>query len=122
MATDSPIESCPRVSVEHIAIDANGDARIAGSRVKVKHIIAVKQAQGYTAEQLHAEAYPHLPLAAIYDALAYYCDHREEIDRQIKEDDETYEREWRKQQSDPEYQARVARMKARWAAREQMGG
>jgi uncharacterized protein (DUF433 family) len=27
------------------------------------------------------ESYPHLNLAQVYDALSYYYDHREEIDR-----------------------------------------
>jgi uncharacterized protein (DUF433 family) len=99
--------------VEHIAIDANGNAHIAGSRIRVKHLVGIKEAQGYTAEQLQAETYPHLTLAQIYDALAYYHDHREEIDRQIDEDDQLYEREWRKQQNNPEHQQFVAEMRSR---------
>lgn len=114
MATQA--ESLPRVSTEHIAIDERGQAKLAGHRIKVKHIVALKQAHGYTAEQLQAEAYPHLGLNQIYAALTYYHDHQVEIDRQIKEDDEEYQRQQERQHNDPEFQARVARMKARDAA------
>jgi uncharacterized protein (DUF433 family) len=29
--------------------------------------------------------YPHLPVAAVFDAISYYYDHREEIEREIEE-------------------------------------
>jgi uncharacterized protein (DUF433 family) len=109
--------SLPRVSTEHIAIDERGQAKLVGHRIKVKHIVALKQAHGYTAEQLQAEAYPHLGLNQIYAALSYYHDHQAEIDQQIKEDDLEYERQLERQRNDPDFQAQVARMKARDAAR-----
>ncbi|MGH7230317.1 MAG: DUF433 domain-containing protein [Nitrospiraceae bacterium] len=37
---------------------------------------------GQTPEELLAH-YPHLSLASIYDALSYYYDNRDEIDREI---------------------------------------
>jgi uncharacterized protein (DUF433 family) len=37
---------------------------------------------GQSPEQL-LQHYPHLSLAAIYDALSYYYDHREAMDREI---------------------------------------
>src|SRR5436190_22643249 len=111
MSSHLASHSLPQVSVEHIAIDANGKAHIAGSRIKVKHLVGIMKAQSCTAEQLQAEAYPHLTLAQIYDALAYYYDHRAEIDRQIEEEDELHEREWRKQQNDPEHQQFVAKLR-----------
>jgi len=43
--------------------------------------------QGRSADQIVAD-FPQLSLADVYAALAYYHDHREEIDRQIREDDE----------------------------------
>jgi len=98
----------PPVSVEHIAIDANGVAQIAGTGIRVRHLVGLKQAQGYSAEQLQAEAYPHLTLAQIYDALAYYHDHRAEIDSHIEDADALHEREWKQQRNDPEYQRLIA--------------
>jgi uncharacterized protein (DUF433 family) len=114
MASDTPVESRPRVSIEHIALDERGRARLAGHRIKVRHIIGLMRAQGYTAEQLQSEAYPHLSLGQIYAALAYYHDHREQIDREIEEEEEFFERERQKQLADPKHQELVAKMKARW--------
>jgi uncharacterized protein (DUF433 family) len=39
---------------------------------------------GLTPEEL-LQHYPHLTLAAIHDALSYYYDHQETIDREIAE-------------------------------------
>jgi uncharacterized protein (DUF433 family) len=68
----------------HIQVDDRQVARIAGSRIKVMHLVMGVQANGYTPQQLH-EQFPHLKLAQIYAALTYYHDHKEEVDRQIEE-------------------------------------
>ncbi len=73
------------VSCKHIVLDQNGVARIVGSRIKVNHLVLVKQADGLTPEEVQAE-YPHLPLAAVYAAFAYYYDHQAEIDGEIEAD------------------------------------
>jgi uncharacterized protein (DUF433 family) len=75
------------VSCEHIVLDQNGVARIVGSRIKVNHLVLIKQADGLTPEEVQAE-YPHLPLAAVYAAFAYYYDHQAEIERDKKFADE----------------------------------
>jgi len=74
------------VSIEYIEIDAQGNAKIIGSRTKVKQIVK-DQMNGLTPEEIH-DAYPHLTLAVIHAALAYYYDHRTEIDAQIANDAE----------------------------------
>jgi uncharacterized protein (DUF433 family) len=112
MATDTP--SLPRVSIEHIQVDEQGRARVAGHRIEVQHIVVLKQLHGYSAEQLQTEAYPHLSLAQIHAALAYYYDHQAEIDRQIAEEEKLDELQRQKQQDDPQHQERVAKLKARW--------
>lgn len=43
--------------------------------------------------------FPHLTLAGVYAALAYYHDHREEINAQIAEDRAWYEEQREKQPS-----------------------
>ena len=51
--------------------------------------------EGYAPERM-LEEYPDLNLAQVHAALAYYYDHRDEIEGYIKEDeawDEEYERE-----------------------------
>ena len=42
---------------------------------------------GMTVEEI-LEGLPHLKPAEVYDALAYYFDHQEEIERDIEEDSE----------------------------------
>ena len=78
----SHIESTPDV--------ASGRPRIAGTRIRVQDIVAWFEL-GRSPDEI-ASAYPHITLADVHAALAYYYDHREEIDRQIAEDDEFAER------------------------------
>jgi len=102
-----------QISLEHLEIAENGDAKLVGSRIKVKHIIALKKALGYTAEQIQQEAYPHLSLSQIYAALAYYHDHQDEVDAVIERDDATYQVERQKQESDQKYQELIAKIRDR---------
>jgi len=60
-----------------------GKPRIAGSRIQVKHVVVMHERQGMTPEQIVSE-YPHLTLAGIYAALAYYHDHKEEVNADIQ--------------------------------------
>ncbi|HEU5367523.1 MAG TPA: DUF433 domain-containing protein [Ktedonobacterales bacterium] len=61
-----------------------GKPCIENHRISV-HDIAVYTSQGQTPTYL-AEAFG-LTLAQVYAALTYYYDHKEEIDREIKEED-----------------------------------
>ena len=70
---------------EYIEIDDRGVAKIIGSRSKVKQIVRDIRG-GYTPEKIHEE-YPHLSMAQIHAALAYYYDHREEVDQSIRADE-----------------------------------
>lgn len=70
------------ISVEHISLDEKGIARLAGTRIKVQHLVEARQSGIDTPEKLQ-EAYPHLNLAQIHAALAYYYDHRSAVDEQI---------------------------------------
>lgn len=73
----------------HILIDDKGVARIDGSRMKVIHLVKAMIANTATPERLR-EAFPHLSLAQIHAALAYYYDHQEQLDAQIKQDTQDY--------------------------------
>jgi len=70
------------VSVEHIALDEKGVARIAGTRSRVTNVV-LDARNGLTPEQIHKE-YPHLSMAQIHAALAYYFDHQAELDAAIE--------------------------------------
>jgi len=71
----------------HIWLDENGIAWIDNTRIKVIEVAIDKRAYDSTPEEMHRE-YPHLSLAQIHAALAYYYDHKAymdaEIDRQIE--------------------------------------
>jgi uncharacterized protein (DUF433 family) len=71
------------VATSHVTIDDRGIARIDGSRARVSMVV-IDFLHGQTPEQIH-EGYPHLSLAQIHSALAYYYDHKSEIDAEIEE-------------------------------------
>lgn len=64
---------------------AGGKPRIAGHRITVQNIVIWHERLGMSADQI-ASAY-NLTLADVYAALAYYYDHREEIDEAIRADE-----------------------------------
>jgi uncharacterized protein (DUF433 family) len=66
----------------HIEIGEDGVARIAGTTTKVIEVVVDKLAYGSSPEEIHFQ-YPHLTLAQIHSALAYYYDHKDAIDSQI---------------------------------------
>lgn len=57
---------------------------VAGHRVRVQDIVLWNE-EGLTADEIVSRV-PTITLADVHAALAYYFDHREEIDRQIEED------------------------------------
>lgn len=68
---------------EHITLDENHVPGIAGSTMKVAELVVEHQAYGWSPEELHFQ-HPYLTLEQIHSALAYYWDHREEFDRDIR--------------------------------------
>lgn len=66
-----------------------GRIRIEGTRITV-HCMAVLYKQGQTPEEI-GQTYPHLSLAQIYSALAYYHANRAEIEAELAAADETYD-------------------------------
>ena len=72
----------------HITITpgvAGGKPRISGRRITVQNIMFWHERLGMSADEIATEY--DLSLADVYAALAYYYDHREEIDRTIAEDE-----------------------------------
>jgi len=60
---------------------------IAGSRFTVRSVVGYVLNQGWTPEELVRD-FPHLTLAKIYDALSYYYDYKDEIDKDMEENSE----------------------------------
>ena len=74
---DRLIESSPQI--------AGGKPRIAGRRIRVLDIAIWHERMGKSADEICAEY--GLSLAEVHAALAYYFDHRDEIDRSIADGD-----------------------------------
>lgn len=70
------------VAVSHIELDAEGRAWIAGAKTKVIEIVLDKLAWGWNPEEMCLQ-HPHLSLAQIHAALAYYYDHQDELNAEI---------------------------------------
>jgi uncharacterized protein (DUF433 family) len=73
---------------QHIEITpgvVGGKPRIAGHRITVEDIVIWHERMGKTCDEIAAEY--DLTLSDIYAALAYYFDHRAEIDSSIEETD-----------------------------------
>ncbi|MDX1545702.1 MAG: DUF433 domain-containing protein [Rhodothermales bacterium] len=74
---DAHIESAPGL--------AHGKPRIAGRRITVQNVVIWHERLGKSADDIATEH--GLSLADVHAALAFYFDHREAIDAQIREDD-----------------------------------
>ena len=59
-----------------------GSPVIAGTKFPVKSVVFYILKQGMTPEELIKE-FSHLTLPQVYDALSYYYDNREEIDKEL---------------------------------------
>ncbi|NLF67982.1 MAG: DUF433 domain-containing protein [Candidatus Anammoximicrobium sp.] len=68
----------------HIESAAEGVPIIAGTKTKVVEVVLDRLAHHWDADEIQRQ-HPHLTLAQIYAALAYYHDHQDEIDREIDE-------------------------------------
>ncbi|MDX6272623.1 MAG: hypothetical protein QOD28_3846 [Acidobacteriota bacterium] len=71
------------ITTTHVEIDEHGVAWIEGTRVKVVEVAIDKIAHGSSPEEIHFQ-YPHLSLAQIHAALAFYYDNQAELDADIK--------------------------------------
>jgi uncharacterized protein (DUF433 family) len=63
-----------------------GQPRIAGTRIKVKHVYVWVEQQGRTPAQVVAD-YPHLTMAQVHAALAYYWSHQDEIHHDLESEE-----------------------------------
>jgi uncharacterized protein (DUF433 family) len=70
------------VSYAHITYNDSGEPFIAGTRIKVRTIALDLIAHGWDADGIQRH-HPDLTLGQIHSSLAYYFDHKEEMDRDI---------------------------------------
>lgn len=89
-ATTEPTtaESSPDWSavIVHTPGVCSGQARIDGTRIKVKHVYVWVEEMGMTPSQV-VEQYPHLTRAQVHAALAYYWSHEAEIRADMERED-----------------------------------
>lgn len=75
VGSDSHVEVTPGT--------CGGRPRIAGTRVRVQDVVVWHDRMGLSADEI-VSRYPHLTLAGVYAALAYYHNHREQIEAQME--------------------------------------
>ena len=73
----------PTSVTSQIEVDDRGVAWITGANTKVTEVVLDKIAHGWSPEEMHLQ-HPHLSLAQIHSALAYYYEFKETIDDQIE--------------------------------------
>lgn len=67
----------------YVELDAAGVPVLTGTTMKVAELVMAQRAHGWSPEEIHFQ-HPYLSLSQIHSALAYYWDHRSEIDRDIE--------------------------------------
>ena len=72
----------PHPHVEVVESRSGPRAIIRGTRIGVDVVLGYFRA-GCTPEEIASEVLPRLGLARVYDALSYYHDHRQDIDREL---------------------------------------
>jgi uncharacterized protein (DUF433 family) len=66
-----------------IEMDEKGIPWITGANTKVVEVVLDKMAHGWSPEEMHRQ-HPHLSMAQIHSALAYYYEHQDEVDADIE--------------------------------------
>jgi uncharacterized protein (DUF433 family) len=68
---------------EHIILNEDQVPLIEGTTMKVIELVQEHLAWAWSPEELHLN-HPYLTLGQIHSALAYYWDHKEELDQDIE--------------------------------------
>ncbi len=69
---------------EHVVINEAGVPTIEGTTMKVIELVLETTAYGWSPDELQFQ-HPYLTLGQIHSALAYYWDHKEQLDRDIEQ-------------------------------------
>jgi uncharacterized protein (DUF433 family) len=73
-----------RVPFDHIRIDEQGRAWVAGTATRVLEIVLDQLAHGWSPEEIHFQHGAQLSMAQIHAALSFYYDHQAELDAEIQ--------------------------------------
>jgi len=74
----------PAAEYPHIVVSPDGVPFIDGTQTKVVEVVLDQMVHHWDAEEIQRQ-HPHLHLAQIYSALAYYHDHEVEMNGAIEE-------------------------------------
>ncbi|OKH23056.1 hypothetical protein NIES593_11405 [Hydrococcus rivularis NIES-593] len=69
---------------KHIVLDDRKVPLIAGTTMKVIELVTGQIAHGWSPEELQFQ-HPYLTMSKIHSALAYYWDHKQELDADIEQ-------------------------------------
>ena len=80
-----PIMNTPSAppTYPHIELDPQGTPIISGTTMKVVELVMAQRAHGWSPEELSFQ-FPQLGMSQVHAALAYYWDHRAELDDDIE--------------------------------------
>ena len=81
----------PVTTYEHITVDEKGVPSIAEANTKVVEVVTLMQAHGLSPEEI-CHQLPPLTMGQIHSALAYYWDHKDAIDQDVRRRKEYAER------------------------------
>ena len=68
---------------EHIMLNEDQVPMVAGTTMKVVELVLDHLAYGWSPEELHFQ-HPYLTMGQLHSALAYYWDHKTELDQDIE--------------------------------------
>jgi len=72
-----------KTGYDHIVLSDRGAAIIAGTTMKIVELVPDHAVYGWSPEELHCQ-HPHLSMGQIHAALAYYWDHKVELEQDIQ--------------------------------------
>ncbi len=76
---------------KYVQLDERNVPIITGTTMKVVELVTGQIAHGWSPQELHFQ-HPYLNMSQIYSALAYYWDHKKELDADIKQREEYAEK------------------------------
>jgi uncharacterized protein (DUF433 family) len=103
-----------QAEIAPITIDKDGAARVGGTRVLLQMVIGAFH-RGDSPEQI-VDSFDTLSLADVYAVIAYYLNHREEVDEYLRQQRETAENLRREIEA---HQPQMAQIRERLLARKQ---
>ena len=105
------------VDVQTVPLKAGSDGvmRVGDTRVTLDTVVHTFE-QGHTAEEIVSH-YPALRLADVYAVIAYYLNHRAEVQAYLRQQQEEAQKIWEQIESKVDYQAFRERLLARHQAK-----